>query len=256
MTSDRSAPSARDPQGRQAHDDEGGDSPTAKPWAGWLTQHGTTRYNLGTKRGWIDFVNGAPREDFTRLSRAEMEDLDEESLVDYNEVRSVWHANTPVIKTPQLQRVNDIFEQVLASSHRDGDSLRGSVVLDSLPRLGKTTAATRFGRTFDQRQRRRYGHLTAEGSPRLPVAFIPLTANMSLKNLNQKLLRFYDHPAAERATRAELGNLAVDCVAAAETRLIILKGAQPCSRFLRAACRAPAFMSRRGGWPVTESSSP
>src|SRR5699024_10897704 len=81
---------------------------------------------------------------------------------------------------------------------------------------------TRFGRTFDQRQRRRYGHLTADGSPRLPVAFIPLTANMSLKNLNQKLLRFYDHPAAGRATRAELGDLAVDCVAAAETRLIIL----------------------------------
>lgn len=222
MSKDQPSPIPVGSLERRTREDGGDDASSANPWAEWLTLHGTSRYSLGTKRGWIDFVNGAPREDFATLSRSEMDELDGESLVDYNEVRGVWHANAPVIKTPQLQRVNGIFEQVLASSHRDGDSLRGSVVLDSLPGLGKTTAATRFGRTFDRRQRRRYGHLTAEGSPRLPVAFIPLTANMSLKNLNQKLLRFYDHPAAGRATRAELGDLAVDCVATAETRLIIL----------------------------------
>lgn len=222
MTSDRFAHSSRDPLEPHAREHGGSEYSVANPWAGWLAQYGTTRYSLGTKHGWIDFVNSAPREDFASLSRSEMDELDEETLTDYNEVRNVWHANGPVIKTPQLQRVNDVFEQVMASSHRDGGSLRGSVVLDSLPGLGKTTAATRFGRTFDQRERRRHGHLTADGSPRQPVAFIPLTANMSLKNLNQKLLRFYDHPAAARATRAELGDLAVDCVATAETRLIIL----------------------------------
>lgn len=192
------------------------------PWADWLDSHETTRYNLGTKQGWIDFVNGAPRDDFATLSRAQMAKLDDNALDDYNTARAVWNANGPVIKTPQHQRVNAVFDQVMAASHRDGDSLRGAVVLDSLPGLGKTTSATRFGRTFDRRERRRYGHLTAEGSPRLPVAFIPLTANMSLKDLNKKILRFYKHPAAARATRADMGNLAVDCVAEAETRLIIL----------------------------------
>lgn len=194
----------------------------SNPWSDWLNRHETTRYNLGTKQGWIDFVNGAPRADFATLSRAQMSELDDDTLDDYNTARGVWNANGPVIKTPQLQRVNAVFEQVMASSHRDGDSLRGSVVLDSLPGLGKTTSATRFGRTFDRRERRRYGHLTAGGSPRLPVAFIPLTADMSLKDLNKKLLRFYQHPSATRATRADLGNLAVDSVAEAETRLIIL----------------------------------
>ena len=43
-----------------------------------------------------------------------------------------------------------------------------------------------------------------------------------MKGLNQKLLRFYGHPAATRSTRAELGSLAVDCVQACRTQLIIL----------------------------------
>ena len=194
----------------------------SNPYADWLRQHGTKHFNLGTKAGWIDFVNTGIRPDFRTLTIDEMRGLDPETLEDYNQARNVWNSNPATVKTPQLKNAHDLIDQVMASSHRDGSSVRGAVALDALPGLGKTTIASSYARHFDQQQRRRYGHTTADGNPRLPVAFIPLSAGMTLKQLNQKILRFYDHPAATRTSKAELGTLAMDCIHSTETRLIVL----------------------------------
>lgn len=145
------------------------------------------------------------------LSRAERAELSSEELEDYNQARMVWNANLPTVRTQQLGAAHNIIDQVMASNRRDAASLRGSVVIDALPGLGKTTIATRYARDFHLRQYRREGPETASGHQRLP-AFIPLSAGMTLKNLNQKLLEFYGHPAASRVSRAQLGSLAVDCV--------------------------------------------
>lgn len=56
----------------------------------------------------------------------------------------------------------------------------------------------------------------------MPVAFIPLSAGMTLKGLNQKILEFFGHPGAYRASTTALGALAVDCVLSCETRLIVI----------------------------------
>lgn len=194
----------------------------SNPYADWLRINDTEHFNIGTKAGWIDFVNAGPREDFPTLTRTQMRRLPDDELEDYNEARSVWNANPTMVKTPQLRHAHSVIDQVMASSFRDGNSVRGSVALDARPGLGKTTIATSYARNYEIRQRRRHGHSTRDGHPRLPVAFIPLSAGMTLKQLNQKLLRFYDHPAATRASRAELGSLAMDCIHSAETRLIIL----------------------------------
>jgi hypothetical protein len=56
----------------------------------------------------------------------------------------------------------------------------------------------------------------------LPVAFVPLSAGITLKGLNQQILRFYGHPAVDRASTSRLGALAVDCVTSCQTRLIVI----------------------------------
>lgn len=145
-----------------------------------------------------------------------------EELEDYNEARMVWNANLPTVRTQQLEATYRVIDQVMASGRRDASSLRGMVVVDAHPGLGKTTAATRYGRDFERREVRRFGAETDDGHQRLPVAFVPLSAGMTLKSLNKKLLEFYGHPAATRSTRAELGSLAVDCVLSCQTRLIIV----------------------------------
>jgi hypothetical protein len=194
----------------------------SNPWAAWLRAYGTDRYVLGEKAGWDRFVNGAARENFEVLSRSQMARLNEDELEDYNEARRVWNTNLPTVRTPQMERANEIIDMVMASARRDGDKLRGSAVIDAEAGLGKTTIATTYGRAYHRAQYRRYGATTAEGHQFLPVAYIGLSSAITLKGLNQRLLRFYGHPAAERATKDRLATLLLDCVRACETRIIII----------------------------------
>lgn len=191
-------------------------------WARWLQSNGPGRFQLAHKAGWDAFVNTARRSELEVLTREEMARLDEDSLEDYNEARLVWNANLPTVKTHQLTAAFAVFDQVMASNRRDADRLRGSVVVDAAPGLGKTTIATRYARDFHRRIMRRNPVRTGSGHQRLPVAFVPLSAGMTLKGLNQKILAFYGHPAADRASSARLGALAVDCVTSCETQLIVI----------------------------------
>lgn len=149
-------------------------------WARWLADNGTARYQLSRKKGWDAFVHSAPRELFDVLTRTEMTRLSGEEREDYNEARMVWNANLPTIKTSQLTAAYSVIDQVLASGRRDGDKLRGSVVIDAEPGLGKTTIATRYARDFHRRAYRREGPVTLGGHQRLPVAFVPLSAGITL----------------------------------------------------------------------------
>ena len=189
-------------------------------WADWLGEHGVARRGLSTKEDWRVYAE-APRRP-PPAEPAETSCLDEVVLEDYNEARMVWNANPPTVRTPQVARALEVIEQVMASNYRDADRLRGSVVLDAEPALGKTTIALQYARTFHRRVIRRLGPRTVEGHQRVPVCYLSLSAGITLKGLNQKLLRFYGHPAAERHTRAELGSLAVDCVHACQTQLIVI----------------------------------
>jgi len=167
-------------------------------------------------------VNSAAREPLQQLTRAEMGRLAGEELEDYTEARIVWNANLPTVKTHQLSAALAVIDQVMASNRRDADRLRGSVVIDAAPGLGKTTIATRDARDFHRRSYRRHGSRTAGGHQRLPVAFIRLSAGITLKGLNQRILPFYSHPAATRASSTRLGALAVDCVNSCETQLMVI----------------------------------
>ncbi|MGP5292545.1 TniB family NTP-binding protein [Brachybacterium tyrofermentans] len=195
---------------------------SGNPWAQWLHRYDTVPYQLSRKQGWDAFVNAGSRPRFEVLNHAEMRALNAEALADYNEARCVWNANPATIKTQQLSRAFDVLEQVMASNRRDGDKLRGAAVIDAEPGLGKTTIATRFAREVHRREYRRHSPETSDGSQRLPVAFVPLNAGVTLKGLNQQLLEFYGHPAASRSTRTQLTSLAMDCVTTCETKLIVI----------------------------------
>ena len=187
-------------------------TPAQNRWAEWLREIEPARYNLATKQGWDAFVHAAPRAPLERLSRAELDRLGIEEREDYDDARAVWNANPTTVHTAQLARAYGVMNQVMASNQRDSDRLRGAVVIDAAPALGKTTIATRYARDLHRKILRRHGPRTPEGHQRLPVVYLPLSAGTTLKGLNQKLLRFYGHPAANRSTRTELGSLAVDCV--------------------------------------------
>jgi hypothetical protein len=57
---------------------------------------------------------------------------------------------------------------------------------------------------------------------RVPVVYIGLTANTTLRSLSAMLCRFYGLPGADRGNAVRLSNRAAECVAACKTRLIVV----------------------------------
>ena len=178
------------------------------------------RQNVGD--GTYGHDDDADRHRPALLSRSQMRTLSDDEPKDYNDVRCVWNANPITIRTPQLASTFELLDEIMASNVRDANRIRGTAVIDAAPALGKTTITTAHARRYHGRAIRRSTVRTPEDHRRLPVVYVPLPAGVPLKSLNQKLLRFYGHPAATRSTRAKLGSLAADFVHSCATGMIVM----------------------------------
>ena len=135
-------------------------------------------YSLSRKEGWCCYVQTRARQRPEQLDAgADWAVLGTQAREEYDEARHDWHANFGVLRTPQLAAVCDELDQIVAPSNRqDPDRVRGAAVIDALPGLGKTTAATSFARALDRAEMRRHGTLTSEGHERIPVFRVGLTS--------------------------------------------------------------------------------
>jgi hypothetical protein len=179
-------------------------------------------YSLSRKEGWRRWVDTPARQRPDLLTRRQLSKLGTAAREDYDQARHDWHANFGILKTPQLTAIHDELDQIVATNRQDPDRIRGAAVLDALPGLGKTTIANTFARDFDRAQRRRLGEVTAEGHERLPVFRVGLTSRTTLRTLNRMICEFYGHPGTARASAAQLGTFAVDCVLSCQTRVGII----------------------------------
>ncbi|NYE95878.1 hypothetical protein FHU41_002128 [Psychromicrobium silvestre] len=191
-------------------------------WAAWLEDNSERQINLAHQRGWFAFAEAADRVPVKLLTASQLRKLGEEEREDYDECRQVWNVNFPTIKTPQLLRAFEVMDEVFYSSARDGHRLKGGVAIDAPPGLGKTTIVTQYGRGLHRRDIRRHGARTTAGHQRIPIAFVSLTASMTLKTLNRKIVEFYGHPAIDKVTSARLADLAVNFVESCQTRAIVV----------------------------------
>jgi hypothetical protein len=179
-------------------------------------------YTLSLKEGWRRRVETPPRPRPPQLTRAELDGLGQTERLRYEEARSVWHANIGPILTPQMQSVLGELDDIVETNRQDGDKVKAAAVLSAYPGLGKTTLAVAYGAEFHRRQVELYGATTPAGHERIPVAYIGLTSNTTIRSLNSMLCRFYGHPGAEKGNAIQLGNRAADCVLSCLTKLVIV----------------------------------
>lgn len=179
-------------------------------------------YTLSLKEGWFQRVETPLRERPAPLTRGQLDGLLSTERLRYEEARSVWHANIGPILTPQMQAVLAELDDIVETNRQDGDKVKGAAVLTAYPGLGKTTLAVAYGAEFHRRQADLYGARTPGGDERIPVAYIGLTSNTTIRSLNSMLCRFYGHPGAERGNATQLGNRAADCVLSCLTKLVIV----------------------------------
>ena len=141
---------------------------------------------------------------------------------EYEEQRSVWHANLGPLRTPQMRAVHEQLDDIVEANRQDGDKVKGAAVIDAFPGLGKSTIAQVFAREFHQRQVSLYGPVTAGGHDRIPVAHVCLTSSTSKRSFNAMLCRFFGLPGHDRGNAEELGHRAADAVLACDVRLCVV----------------------------------
>ncbi|MFI1989105.1 TniB family NTP-binding protein [Actinoplanes sp. NPDC020271] len=177
---------------------------------------------MSKKEGWRRYVDDTPRVMPEKLTRAAISKLGADALVDYNEDRKDWHANLPVMETPQVKAGLKEITTVVDSNRNDPGRPRSAAVIDSLSQLGKTTLADHYGRIFDRFQRRRFGTETVVGNQRLPVFRLSLREGMTTIGLGRRICRFYGHPGAEIGDGDAVLERVKDCFTSCETQLGII----------------------------------
>jgi hypothetical protein len=179
-------------------------------------------YTLSTYEGWRSLVSSSRMERPDVLTSAAIAALSRRDTLLYNEARAVWHANLGPILTPGMLQVIDGLENLVGANRQHGTKVRSAALLDAYPGLGKTTLATHFGEMFHRRQIDLYGSTTSEGHERIPVAYVTLSSNTTMRSLNSMLCHFYAHPAADTGSATELAKRASACARKVGTRLIII----------------------------------
>lgn len=194
-----------------------GPGPAAVPAETERPDHGPS-----VKEGWFWYVDAPPRPQPPRRPPKELAAMSIRDRALYEDLRSVWHANLGPIMTPQMRSIHDDLDEILESNRHDAHRTKGAAVLDAYPGLGKTTIAMSFGRAFHLRQIALHGRTTPDGHDRIPVVYIALTSNTTIRTVNSMLCRFYGLPGVDRGNALQLGNRANDCVLSCRTLLIII----------------------------------
>ncbi|MDT3446419.1 AAA family ATPase [Pseudofrankia sp. BMG5.37] len=197
----------------------------SRPAGAVLSDRDERDWNLSAKDGWFAMVDTEPRPRPPRRSRAEIAAMPRIDRLRYNEARARWHANLGPIATPGMDSVFEQLEEICGSNRQDGEKVKPAAVLDALPGLGKTTAALAFARAFHREQIDLYGPtVPVEGGQwqRVPVVYLGLTSNTTIRSLNAMLCRFYALPAPDRGTATHLAHRAAECVAQCKTRLVVV----------------------------------
>jgi hypothetical protein len=151
-------------------------------------------YSLSTRSGWDEFVTAPPRQRPDTLPFAQIRKLPEAARAEYEEARSVWHANLGPLRTPQMCAVHEQLDDIAEANRQDGDKVKGAAVIDAYPGLGKSTIAQVFAREFHQRQISLDGPTTTAGHDRIPVAHVCLTSSTSKRSFNAMRCWFFGLP--------------------------------------------------------------
>jgi hypothetical protein len=172
------------------------------------------------KDGFKTLADAPPRQQPELLDHAQIGQLGPGARDEYTHRRAVWHANL-TIRTQQLADVHEDLWDIVDSNCHDGDRVKPAVAIDALPGLGKTTAASTFGREYHRREIARRGEFTVEGHEHLPVCRVGLTSEATMWKVNDALLEFYGHPG-RRGNAKQLASRALDCILSCHTKIVIV----------------------------------
>jgi hypothetical protein len=177
---------------------------------------------VSRKEGFRAFAEAPARQQPKNLTVAQLAALSDRARRDYNQRRSIWHANLPLIKTTQVTELLEQLTDIVDSNQQDGDKPKGAVAIEGPAGVGKSSVTLAYAKDFHLDTIADFGERTEEGHERWPVCRVGLNGNTGIKDFNKAMLGFYNHPGIKRGTAVDFANRALDCVLSCQTRLLII----------------------------------
>lgn len=176
---------------------------------------------IGTKEGWNRIINAEPVARPELLSCKQLSKLDSRAKLRYDDARNLWHANSGVLRTRQLEDLHEHLWDVMTSSRQRGNSAKGAVAVEGDSTLGKTTAVELFAKEYHLRICEQYGPRTPDGHERWPIARVTLSGHPTMKSLNKSLAHYFAHPA-RTGSAEDYARRALDLFQSCRVRLLII----------------------------------
>jgi hypothetical protein len=177
---------------------------------------------LSRKEGFQARAEAPKRKQPDLLTVRALARLGRDARREYDEQRSIWHANLPAIETSQLVELHKEIAIIVASNQQDGDKAKGSIAIEGSAGIGKTYATLEYAYSYHNNQIGLNGPMTADGNERWPVCRVGMSGNTGIKDRNRAMLGFYNHAGTQRGTAVDFANRALDCVLSCETKLLIV----------------------------------
>jgi hypothetical protein len=144
----------------------------------------------------------------------------------YDMARQIAVANLPTHETPMAATLRSRITTTLnANTLSNKPGVRTGLLLSADAGLGKTTLIRDVAATFDEHQRQLATVFPSVAGHRdrwIPVAWINVPPNVSIKGLCTEMLKFYGDATAPRMTETALSVRVHDLVKACGTRLLVL----------------------------------
>lgn len=158
---------------------------------------------LTTKEDWHDFVTSSPPDRPDKPAIHDWRTMSSIARQAFDQARLDYHSASGPIVTPTLKRIHEVLARQVQANHAASPGARRGSVVDGHGALGKTTIITMFGRKYDHAIR---AQSATSDSPDLfiPVVYITLPADTTVKGLNRAMAEFYGAPVSSRATKDDL----------------------------------------------------
>jgi hypothetical protein len=181
------------------------------------------RAPAGTHEGFAARAARTPPPPLKLPSRKEYDQLSDEDRSSLNEERLTRIANLQTLRTSQFEKARSTCARIIGHNRRaiTQDLMRG-VVLDGPPDVGKTTALLQVGVDAWRAQNPTLRtERTEAGDLHIPVAYVSLPADTTIKGLNHAILRYYGG-VAPRGTKDQLTGRVIDQMRRCGTTVLLL----------------------------------
>jgi hypothetical protein len=183
-----------------------------------------TAPSLTTKEDWGRFVTAEPPckpavpdlKEFASWGKAQQRRFDA--------ARTRYHDDFGLIAVPAMRQMRrDLLPRIISNANSKRPGARRGAIVDGLGGVGKTTMITHLGKLYERYARSLYPNpRTQAGGQYIPVVYVTLPAQATIKGLNRALAHFYGIVTPRTRTTDELGYIVVEHARLCATGLVMV----------------------------------